>query len=280
MVAIHVGHKFYWILPLVSGLVWLGTILGLFLHWRLDDYRIYASQELGQTIAFISDVGAQNLKPLFITGSVITVVFLDIGLIAERWLRHSGRLAPNNSPSQKYLSIVAIIAAIAGGAGLILLSCFDTLRHPKLHDDFLGVFIVGYVLSAILIAAEYGLLRSRNRTENVLGLSFWIKCVFIIVEIALAVAFGILNTTGKHPNVAAILEWTIALIFTILPLSFVIDLLPAAKKGYAHRFHMPGVHQYDTEAQSGDGQMRLKDDPRYNGASNDAGDRTPAPAHF
>lgn len=97
--------------------------------------------EANQHIAYISDVGAEKLKPLFIAGAAVTVVCLDISMIAERWLRHKGRLAPNTSWWQKGFSIISIIAAIVGAAGIILLSIFDTLRHPHLHDDFLAVFM-------------------------------------------------------------------------------------------------------------------------------------------
>lgn len=91
--------------------------------------------------SYISDIGAQRLKPLFITGSVITVVLLDLGLLAERWLRHLGRLAKNTSWVQKTFSILSILASIAGAVGLICLSIFDTYRHPHLHIRFLAVFM-------------------------------------------------------------------------------------------------------------------------------------------
>lgn len=112
---------------------------------------------------------------------------LDLSLVAERWLRHTGRLAPNTSKWQKFLSVMAIIASIAGAAGLILLSCFDTYRHPTLHDKFLILFLVGYVVSAIFIAAEFLSLERKFTRHPVLKVSFWIKLFFIIVEIALAI---------------------------------------------------------------------------------------------
>lgn len=90
---------------------------------------------------YISDVGAQYLKPLFIAMSAVTVVTLDLTLLFERWLRHTGRLSHNTSLFQKILSLISIIASIVGAAGLILLTIFDTLRHPRLHDVFLALFM-------------------------------------------------------------------------------------------------------------------------------------------
>ena len=46
-----------------------------------------------------------------------------------------------------------------------------------------------------------------------MAISFWIKLVFIFVELGLAIAFGVLGDK-KHYNSAAIVEWTIALIYT------------------------------------------------------------------
>lgn len=141
-----------------------------------------------QRIAYLSDIGATNLKPLFIAGSAVTVVVFDFAFIAERWLRHRGRLAHNTSLTQKLLSIFAIIFAIIGALGLILLTIFDTVHHPHVHDAMLVVFIVGYIISAIFICAEYQRLGIHFREHRVLRASFWLKLAFIFVEIALAVS--------------------------------------------------------------------------------------------
>jgi len=142
---------------------------------------------LSAHLSYISDTGAYSLKPLFIAGSTITVVLLDASLIAERWLRHRGKLARNTSWAEKSFSIIAIIAGIAGALGLILLSIFDTYRHPTLHDHFLILFIVGYVVSAIFVCAEYQRLGIHFRQHRILRASFWLKLFFIIVEVALAI---------------------------------------------------------------------------------------------
>jgi hypothetical protein len=130
-------------------------IIAMLVVWNVEGKPQYASFDPGQTIAYISDVGAEGLKPLFIAGSIMTTVFLDLSFVSERWLRHQGRLAKNTTTSQKVLSSLSIVFAIVGTIGLICLSIFDTLRYPRLHDIFLLLFIVGYVLSAILFCWEY-----------------------------------------------------------------------------------------------------------------------------
>jgi hypothetical protein len=137
-------------------------LLGLLIHWNVDGRPHYPSMDPNQTIAYISDVGAESLKPLFIAGSCVTTIFLDISFLSERWLRHRGRLAANISMTEKALSGLSMVFALVGTVGLILLSIFDTLRHPTLHDIFLLLFVVGYVVSAIFVCWEYQRLGTRK----------------------------------------------------------------------------------------------------------------------
>ena len=190
--------------------------------------------EANQHIAYISDVGAYGLKPLFIAGSVVTTVFFDLAFISERWLRHTGRLAHNTSKAQKVLSVFSIIFAIAGSAGLILLSIFDTYHHPKLHDGFLLLFLAGYIISAIFTCAEYQRLGIHYRNHRILRISFWCKLAFILIEIVLAIVFIATNFTNRS-NIAAVFEWVVALIFTFYVLSYLLDLLPSVKT----KHHVP-----------------------------------------
>jgi Frag1/DRAM/Sfk1 family len=231
-------------------------IMGLLIHWNVDGRPHYPSMAANQTIAYISDVGAQELKPLFIAGSVVTTVFLDLSFLSERFLRHQGRLARNTSMTQKVLSWCSMGFALVGTVGLICLSIFDTLRHPSLHDAFLLLFIAGYVVSAIFICAEYQRLGIRKsslvplcltcltvsdfRQHRILRLSFWIKLFFILIEVALAIGFGVCSRTKRY-NPAAVLEWIIAFVFTFYVFSFFIDLLPAIRtKEHDQRFGKDG----------------------------------------
>lgn len=76
----------------------------MFIVCELEGHPHYASMGAHQGIAYISDVGAQGLKPLFIAGCVVTTVFLDLSFASERWLRHTGRLAKNLGNAEKVLS--------------------------------------------------------------------------------------------------------------------------------------------------------------------------------
>ena len=65
------------------------TLWALLITWLASGRPHYVSQD--GNIAYISDVGADILKPLFIVGCSITGVSFFLSSAIERWLRHEGR---------------------------------------------------------------------------------------------------------------------------------------------------------------------------------------------
>ncbi len=127
----------------------------------------------------ISDVGASFLKPLFVIGTIITSLTFVATLASLLYLQApkrqpqedfsepssptqnaivareaKTRLPAHGRMSERVLAIIALIGALIGGAGLILLSGFDTLRYPFLHRVFLAVFMFGVALSAIMTMVQ------------------------------------------------------------------------------------------------------------------------------
>lgn len=203
-------------------------------NWLSQGEPYYAfMHETSQHIVYISDLGATSWgKPVFITTSAVMVVTFDLVFVLERWQRHKQQLAPNYRRSEKWCSALAIFWSLVGGAGLVLLTIFDTAHHQKVHDSLLGVFIAGYVISAICVCAEYALLGLfHRRREHALGLeshkghrilltSFAVKLFFIVVELALAISFGVTEYVGMY-NISAILEWILALVYIICKFALV-----------------------------------------------------------
>ncbi|KAF1914950.1 Frag1/DRAM/Sfk1 family-domain-containing protein [Ampelomyces quisqualis] len=218
----------YWIVPIFSSTVWIACLVTMLAYWAATGRPHYVTMSEGQWLPYISDIGADTLKPMFIAMSTITVVTFDLAFIFERYLRHAHKLTPNTSIWQKVYSACATLAAIVGAAGLILLTIFDCKNHNRLHNIFLAVFIIGYIVSAIFICWEYQRLGIHYREHSILRRSFWVKLAFIGLEICLCVAFGVCSK--KHIwNVAAGLEWSIAFIYCLYVLSFFVDFLPAIR---------------------------------------------------
>ncbi|EED15313.1 FK506 suppressor Sfk1, putative [Talaromyces stipitatus ATCC 10500] len=227
----------FWVFPVISACMWLAMLVAMISTWAAKGKPHYSNMPATRTIPYISDIGATGIQPLFIAGSAVTVVFLDLSFLSERWLRHTGKLVRNKGRFDKACSILSILFSIAGAAGLILLSIFDDVHHRSLHDAFLGLFIGAYLISAVFICMEYLRLGvTYRRQHRILFISFWIKFIFIVVELALAIAFGVLNQHDRGArNAAAVIEWVIALVFTFYVLSFIIDLLPSVRT----RHHIP-----------------------------------------
>ncbi|KAL2888315.1 tyrosine kinase protein [Ceratocystis lukuohia] len=192
-----------------------------------------------QSIAYISDIGALTLKPLFIAGCAVTSVFFAVSFIATRWLRHRGRLLPNVTMFQRTLMYLNIFSVIVGTAGLIFLSIFDAYRHSGVHNACLVLFLLGFIASAIFACWEFRSLRHYYVDEPHLEASFYTKLAFIIFEGSLAIVFGILVKT-HHRDAAAVVEWILAFIFSFYVFSYVMDLWPAVHtKKPEMRYHKP-----------------------------------------
>ncbi|KAH8100069.1 Frag1/DRAM/Sfk1 family-domain-containing protein [Cristinia sonorae] len=226
-------HWLYVWIPLVGAVVWFATLLALLVTWLAQGRPKYVSQE--GSITYISDVGADILKPLFIVGCVITGVSFFLALSIERWLRHSGRLVPNMRTRERVFSVLAILASFVGGAGLILLSIFDTKRHPSIHRLFLLIFILGVGLSAIFTVIEYRWISHDFYEIRKLKIAYRVKGTIATLLILLAVAFAVALYQAK--NVGAVLEWVIAFGYTFYLLTFFYDLRMAkgVRKGEMDR---------------------------------------------
>jgi uncharacterized protein (DUF2062 family) len=85
---LHAHWHYVWI-PILAAFVWEGTLLAMLITWLAQGQPMYSSME--GNIAYISDIGADILKPLFIVGCCITAVGFVLTLVVERWLRHRGR---------------------------------------------------------------------------------------------------------------------------------------------------------------------------------------------
>ncbi|KAJ5665815.1 Frag1/DRAM/Sfk1 [Penicillium maclennaniae] len=141
----------FWLFPVCSGCMWLGMsladiwtpcthillamLVAMLSSWAAEGKPIYSTMTDGLAITYISHIGAEGLKPLFIAGCAVTGVFLDLALLSERWLRHSGQLAPNKGKFDKSYAIGSILFSFTGALGLLLLAIFDVKYHDHHITD-------------------------------------------------------------------------------------------------------------------------------------------------
>jgi len=138
---------------------WHAVVLGSPPTWKTNNaygqkpndsvsfgFRSFPEYQLTQS-SYISDIGAHEMQPLFISMGAITTVSFQLVYCLERWLRHTGRLLKHKSKLESWLSILAFIAAFVGMIGLIFVSIFDEVRYPAGHNTTLTLFM--YVLFAL-----------------------------------------------------------------------------------------------------------------------------------
>ncbi|KAG0693433.1 Frag1/DRAM/Sfk1 [Suillus ampliporus] len=214
------SHRLFIFVPLFIAFFWFATLLAMLLTWLISGRPKYVSQE--GKVAYISDVGASFLKPLFVVSCCITGVGFVLSLVLERLLRHRGRLAPSMRKRERVLEILAILGSVIGMWGLILLSGFDTARYPTAHRLFLLIFALGVVLSVIFTVLEYRWLAQDHPDIHKLRRAYLAKAVIGSILIVLAIAFGI--TLYYAPDVGGVIEWIIGFGFTFYLLTFAYDL--------------------------------------------------------
>jgi hypothetical protein len=213
-------HWAYVWIPAFAAFIWFGTLVSMLITWGATGRPHYASMK--GSIPDISDIGADILKPLFVTSCAITATGFFLSLTIERWLRHSGRLVPTMRRRERVFAALAILGSIIGGAGLLLLSIFDTKHHQSLHRFFLLMFMVGVGLSAIFSVGEYRWLSKDFYDTPRLRRAYIIKGTIAGILIVLALAFGI--TLFYATNVGAVFEWVIGFGFALFLLTFSYDL--------------------------------------------------------
>ncbi|PLB43806.1 hypothetical protein P170DRAFT_430827 [Aspergillus steynii IBT 23096] len=117
-------------------------------YWASLGRPVYSYIHKGQTIPYISDVAAQELQPLFVTGCLVSVILLNISLVLILKARSAG---PKPSVkllrwkragiSHTWFHYLAIFLTAAGSVGLVLLARFDRLQYPDLHREFLTLYV-------------------------------------------------------------------------------------------------------------------------------------------
>jgi uncharacterized membrane protein YidH (DUF202 family) len=204
-------------------------LIGMLISWSVQGRPEYnKTDNFNVVLVMISDIGATtHLQTVFIVCAAVQGCFFVLSLAAERYLRHSGRLPPVNRRREKFLSALSIIFAIIGQIGILLVAVFDTVRHSRVHVSMLCVFLVGIGLSICCTTYEFFWLDKSYREKNRLRVSYFIKSIWLVVAIILAVCFCITWRKASRP-VAAGFEWTLAFWYGLYLLILTYDLYPAS----------------------------------------------------
>ncbi|KAI3616031.1 fk506 suppressor [Moniliophthora roreri] len=242
----HFAHICQWI-PVLGAFIWFE-----YLNFLISDSSdaIDNMAGTGKTniwIAYISDVGADVLKPLFVASCTITAASFFLSLLIEKSLRYWGR----THKSERVFGALAVLYSFSGGCGLILLSVFDTKRYKRTHKQCMWAFLVGVAMSAFFTLIEYRCIGDGRILNKLFRAKAIITGILVVLAAPFAVEFFKDPDTGGRSSsspacierclkcTAAILEWGIGIGFTFLLLTSFFDLR-----------HASGVYEDEFEGQS------------------------------
>ncbi|KAL8792385.1 MAG: hypothetical protein Q9195_004998 [Heterodermia aff. obscurata] len=212
------------LLPLVSGAAWSITLLALLICWLAEGRPRYPSQS-NPYVAYISNIGAFRLKPLFIAGAILTSTTLVATIITVHLAFHQHR---NRQPDlfserrwwyTRIFSIMACIFALASCPVQICLPIFDNHRRPQTHQILLSLSLLGTGLTAFCTTTTFWAemwpppSKEENPHEIRRRRSIIVSNALFITEVVLAVLFFAFLFKSSY-RVAGILEWVMSFLFT------------------------------------------------------------------
>ncbi|KAL4809811.1 Frag1/DRAM/Sfk1 [Aspergillus unguis] len=222
-----------WTLPLISAFVWLVTLTLMLAFWFNPDTPFYTLTER-QTIPFVSDVGAHEMKPLFILGSWTSVILLNIA----SYYKHrplptpSGFLSEKNKIVQN-TSYMSTALTASGSLGWICLTHFDRLNYPHLHRTFLTLYVGSFSVGALMECIRcFRFCMLSNWRHQLLTVTLIVRlCIGgVCASLGLGFWFAWTNTAITR-DFCAVIEWTLGYTFAGHIACFASDLLPSIMGG-------------------------------------------------
>ncbi|KAL8883799.1 MAG: hypothetical protein Q9215_008010 [Flavoplaca cf. flavocitrina] len=210
----------YYILPLVGGIAWFLTLSILLIYWLAEGRPVYPSQ-INPYIAFISDIGAHRLKPVFFVGCTVTAIAYAATIFAAHHVRSDPRMYGIRDPLwRRVVSALALIAGVAASVGCVCMSVFDTRWAKELHRPMLTMTFAGIALSALCTEIVYSDQMRRSAGYKRLRPYCLISLGIFLSEVILSAAFWGFSWTD-HERTGGILEWVVAFVGTFYILTFV-----------------------------------------------------------
>ena len=213
------------LLPLICGTSWIITLLSLLIFWLAEGRPRYPGQI--NPVAFISDIGAFDLQPLFITGGIISSLTLTATIISVHYARRERRLStqePGDEQPQfeKWVSILACVFDVAACPCRICITLFNNHAHPSLHHTFLFLTLAGTALSCICTAFVLWteMWEGPAKGSKLLRRSCVFSNSLLVVEVLLGSTFTGLIWTGQSKS-AGFFEWAMAFVFTFYFWAFI-----------------------------------------------------------
>lgn len=253
-------YNYSFLLPIISFIPWYGMLITMLICWAAQGHPIYWFMHQEQFPVYISDIGATNLRPLFIScagwqglGYFLCIVydFWARGGLVKRFKFGSFQLQPFFNKHEARLVFAAAIIGGLGEIGLLMCSIFSTALYPHVHTAMVIVFIVLMLISVCCYSAAYFLMGKHyalvhplaNTTDfsnamttvkelkwyqwrgniwNKFTISATAKILWLTCAIVWAICFGALDDDSKSSCFEWLLAFWFGLLFIIISIDFYI----------------------------------------------------------
>ena len=223
------------LLPIITGAAWLTTLSTLFIYWLAQGRPRYPAQS-NPYVAFISDIGAFVLQPLFIAGGTITAITLLGTILCVHLVFHREYAIEKRAKPPRYKKIFSVLACLFQGVACpcqICLTVFDNKGYPRIHRMLLLGAFAGTALSAICTTVVYwGEMWREEQAEElkIRRKSIVASTTIFGVEFCMGVAFTSLLYLEFY-RISGILEWVMAFLFTFYFWAFAGFLVLPSEEG-------------------------------------------------
>lgn len=223
------------LLPIITGAAWLITLSTLFIYWLAQGRPRYPAQS-NPYVAFISDIGAFVLQPLFVAGGTITAITLLSTILCVHLVFHRAYGSGNRAKPQRYKKGFSVLACLFQGISCpcqICLTVFDNKSYPRIHRMLLLGAFAGTALSAVCTTVVFrGEMWWEGQAEElkIRRQSVVASTTIFGIEFCMGIAFTILLYL-KFYRISGILEWVMAFLFTFYFWAFAGFLVLPAEEG-------------------------------------------------
>ncbi|KAF2195162.1 hypothetical protein K469DRAFT_698722 [Zopfia rhizophila CBS 207.26] len=209
MFRIPIPLRHLWLFPLIAGTFWFLTLAALLITWLANGMPKYPKQS-NPYVAFISDIAAFQLKPLFLIGGTVTALAFICTVFSVHFSRYDHRMyGIDDMKWKKGASVLAMLFGVVAGLALILLAVMDTFRFHEEHAVLLLVCFIGLVSSMVLTTVVYWDQVWRPSPFRRLRAFCTASAITVFVDFCVGVAFYCFMSSG-YWRVAGILEWIVA----------------------------------------------------------------------
>ncbi|CCD23722.1 Frag1/DRAM/Sfk1 family protein NDAI_0C00610 [Naumovozyma dairenensis CBS 421] len=244
--------NYFFLLPWIAFIPWYGMLITMLICWAAQGHPIYWFMHSEQFPVYISDIGATNLRPLFIScagwqglGYVITVM---CEFVQRYGFKNWYGMQPWFTKDERNLIWAALILGAIGELGLLFLSIFSTARYHDAHTAMVVVFCIFMLLSIICLTTQYfimgrhyALLHPKNyqnrdyNTKTIHELKWWqwdgvvwnkfvisgyAKTVWMVLAIVFAICFGAIDNDSTSASFEWLLAFWFGVIFMIISVDF------------------------------------------------------------